>query len=84
MKSEYGEFWPIRGQDLPVRGGEDAHWGCIIWKILLLFLKFQNIWLFTWNEAANIVVCQATVGVGGPSTEINKPLLQIAIAILRN
>ena len=43
------------------------------------FKNFQNIRLFTWNEAANIVVCQATVGVGGPSTEINKPLLQIAL-----
>ena len=67
----------------PVGGGEDTNGGRIVWykikSFICLFLYFLK--SFTWNEAADIMVRETAVGVGGPATGINKPLLQFYATI---
>ena len=66
----------------PVGGGQDSHRGRIVWYDNRFFFILQKIW-FTWDEAADIVIRESAVGVGGPATGSNKPLLQFYATIPR-
>ena len=50
-------------------------------KVLFDFISFLK--SFTWDEAADIMIRETAVGVGGPATGINKPLLQFYATIPR-
>ena len=49
----------------------------------LFFFSLFFLNRFTWDEAAYIVIREPAVGVGGPATGSNKPLLQFYATIPR-